>query len=51
MIILFGSYARGDFIEYDSNEDEASYYESDFDILAITRNEKSANDVVLKKNY
>ena len=49
MIILFGSYARGDFVDcdfrYDHKEDHFTSYESDFDILVIVRSEKIADDV------
>ncbi len=49
MIILFGSYARGDFVDYDFHydhkEDHFTSYESDFDIMVIVRSEKIADDV------
>lgn len=39
MIILFGSYARGDFVEKDLTYDDHTTYEymSDFDILIVTK--------------
>jgi predicted nucleotidyltransferase len=49
MIILFGSYARGDFVDYDfrydKKEEHYTSYESDFDIMVIVQDEKKANDV------
>lgn len=41
IIILYGSYARGDYVEYDQRIEfgVATYYMSDFDILVITRND------------
>lgn len=41
MIILYGSYARNDYVEYDQRIEfgVATYYMSDFDILVITRND------------
>ncbi len=45
MIILFGSYARGDWVEDTHIEDNAIHvYESDFDILVATRDKKTAED-------
>jgi predicted nucleotidyltransferase len=45
-IILFGSYARGDWVEDEYTENHITYtYQSDFDILAITDNKKVARDV------
>ena len=48
MIILFGSYARGDFVDcdfrYDRKEEHFTSYESDFDIMVIVQGEKKAND-------
>jgi len=42
MIILFGSYARGDWVE-EKFEDEVHYkYQSDFDIFVVTRTDKEA---------
>ena len=40
-IILFGSYARGDWVEDEYTENHITYtYQSDFDILAITDDKK-----------
>lgn len=38
MIILFGSFARGDYVEYDQRVEYGvpTYYQSDFDILIVT---------------
>ena len=42
LIILFGSYARGDWVE-ELAEDETNYrYQSDFDILVVTDTERKA---------
>ncbi len=44
MVILFGSYARGDWVEDTYVEDGVTYeYASDFDILVIVRANKIAN--------
>jgi len=45
-IILFGSYARGNFVEYDETyiEDHTESYASDFDILVIVANEAKENN-------
>lgn len=39
MVILYGSYARGDYVEYDQRIEFGvpTYFMSDFDILVITR--------------
>ena len=43
MIILFGSYARGNWVEDKYVEDGNTYeYKSDFDILAVTATESAA---------
>ena len=43
MIILFGSYARGDWVEDTYVEDAITYeYKSDYDILVISQNETIA---------
>jgi predicted nucleotidyltransferase/HEPN domain-containing protein len=42
MLILFGSHARGDWVE-----DRETGYKSDFDFIAIVENEKQAKDLVL----
>ncbi|MEW6619583.1 MAG: HEPN domain-containing protein [bacterium] len=48
MIILFGSYARGDFVDhdfrYDAEEQHFTSYESDFDIMVIVKEEKVVDD-------
>ena len=46
MIILFGSYARGDFVDYDEKEFEGHIesYASDFDILVVLRSQKLAKE-------
>ncbi|MEW6621012.1 MAG: HEPN domain-containing protein [bacterium] len=48
MIILFGSYARGDFVDsdfrYDKEEGHFTSYESDFDIMVIVKDEKKPED-------
>ena len=45
-IILFGSFARGTFVEHDETfvEGHTEIYESDFDLLAIVKNEKRERD-------
>ncbi len=50
-IILFGSYARGDFVEYDETieHDRKRSYASDFDILVIVSNEKVDKDFKIWK--
>ncbi|NOQ25373.1 MAG: HEPN domain-containing protein, partial [Bacteroidales bacterium] len=49
MIILFGSFARGDWVEDKYQEDQISYeYKSDFDLLLIFNSEGQANSVSLK---
>ncbi len=43
-IILFGSYARGNWVDDEYTEKHITYqYKSDFDILVITKNKESAN--------
>jgi uncharacterized protein len=45
MIILFGSYARGDWVEDIHSENETTHvYTSDFDILVATKSKKVAED-------
>ncbi len=40
MIILFGSYARGNYVEDTYKEDDITYeYTSDYDILVVTQHE------------
>ncbi len=48
MVILFGSYARGNWVEDTHMEDNAIHvYESDFDILVATKSKKVADDTSL----
>jgi uncharacterized protein len=48
MIILFGSYARGDYkVEADLKPDRRSGHVSDYDILAVTRYKKTIDDSIL----
>jgi len=45
MIVLFGSYARGQWVEHTYTEGHITYeYISDFDILVLTRLKKTANN-------
>jgi len=45
MLVLFGSYARGDWVEDIHTEGHTTHvYESDFDILVATKNKKTAED-------
>ncbi|NIA17357.1 MAG: HEPN domain-containing protein [Planctomycetes bacterium] len=45
MIILFGSYARGNWVEDTHIEGNATHvYQSDFDILVATKSQKAAED-------
>lgn len=43
MVILYGSYARGDYVEYDQRIEFGvpTYFMSDFDILVITQHENN----------
>ncbi|SCZ63771.1 nucleotidyltransferase domain-containing protein [Thiohalomonas denitrificans] len=46
MIILFGSHARGDWVEDRYEEDHVTHeYHSDFDILIVTADKKSERNV------
>ncbi len=46
MIILFGSYARGDWVEDEYEEKGITYsYRSDYDILIVTANKSDERDV------
>ncbi len=46
MIILFGSHARGDWVEDEYEEDDITYeYRSDYDILVVTANKDTERDV------
>lgn len=50
MIVLFGSYARGDWVEDIHVENRITYeYKSDFDILVVTRYKKHANNTGLQE--
>ncbi len=45
MLVLFGSYARGDWVEDIHTEGHTTHvYESDFDILVATKSRKTAED-------
>jgi len=45
MVVLFGSYARGNWVEDIHTEGHTTHvYESDFDILVATKSKKTAND-------
>ena len=45
MIVLFGSYARGDYVEDVHTEGHTTHvYESDFDILVAAKLQKTAQD-------
>jgi predicted nucleotidyltransferase/HEPN domain-containing protein len=49
--VLFGSYARGNWVEDEYEEDGIRYtYQSDFDILVITRTTKQAENHRLQKS-
>jgi predicted nucleotidyltransferase/HEPN domain-containing protein len=49
MIILFGSYARGNWVEDVCSEKDYTYeYKSDFDILVITKYVEAANNTTLQ---
>jgi len=45
MLLLFGSYARGNWVEDLDSETLLYRYQSDFDLLLITENRKQANKV------
>lgn len=48
MIILFGSYARGDWVSDKYRENDVLYeYESDFDIIVLVKSEKTKRDLSL----
>lgn len=50
LLILFGSYARGDWVE-ELTEDGFNYqYQSDFDLLAIVKNESLVTKIERKKS-
>ncbi len=49
MLILFGSYARGDWVEDTYHEGHITYeYKSDYDLLLVFDTEKEANNLSLK---
>ncbi len=49
MLILFGSYARGDWVEDTYHEGHITYeYKSDYDLLLVFGTEKEANNLALK---
>ena len=49
MIILFGSYARGQWVEDTYTEGHITYeYISDFDILVLTRLKKTADNLIIR---
>ena len=51
MIILFGSYARGDYkVEADLEPDRKSGHASDYDILVITEHKSNARNTTLGRN-
>ena len=48
MIILFGSHARGNWVEDKYQEGLVAYeYKSDFDILIVTKNKETSNNTLL----
>ena len=53
MIILFGSYARGDYVEYDETvmpgTKRKEIFQSDYDILVVLENKKKADAFLDKK--
>jgi predicted nucleotidyltransferase len=50
MIILFGSYARGNWVEDVCSEKDYTYeYKSDFDILVVTKYAEAANNTDLQR--
>ncbi|GGX68997.1 HEPN domain-containing protein [Saccharospirillum salsuginis] len=50
LLILFGSYARGDWEEELADDGEHYVYQSDFDLIAIMKNEALARKVERKKS-
>lgn len=42
MLILFGSYARGNWVEERADDGVHYQYQSDFDLLAVVKNEHIA---------
>ena len=50
MVILFGSYARGNWVEDVCAENDSTYeYKSDFDILVVTKYAETANNTALQR--
>jgi HEPN domain-containing protein/predicted nucleotidyltransferase len=50
MVILFGSYARGDWVEERQPDGPYYQYQSDFDLLLVTRNATLARKIELKRS-
>ena len=50
MIILFGSYARGDWQEELADDGHHYVYQSDFDLLLVTRNDHQAVKIARKES-
>ncbi len=50
MIILFGSYARGDWVEELADDGVHYQYQSDFDILVLTKTESRASKIEHKRS-
>jgi len=50
MLILFGSYARGDWVEELADDGVHYQYQSDFDLLAVVKNEHAATKIERKKS-
>ncbi|MEJ2066088.1 MAG: HEPN domain-containing protein [Reinekea sp.] len=48
MLILFGSYARGDWVEELADDGVHYQYQSDFDLLAVVKNEALATSIERK---
>ncbi len=50
MIILYGSYATGKYVEYDQREEYGirTYFMSDYDLLVVTTNRKNPEAVSRK---
>jgi len=50
MLVLFGSYARGDWVEELANDGVHYQYQSDFDLLAVVKNEHIATKIERNKS-
>ncbi len=50
MLILFGSYARGDWVEELADDGVHYQYQSDFDLLAVVKNEALATKIERKNS-